>query len=150
MKKPDYHAKDKGTLGEIAVAKYLMQMGIPTFVDMGDNTKVDLIALKNDVPIKIQVKAYKRQKGKSNVIVYNTKTGPGYKYRYKEKDFDVMAVYLYEIDELFFICIQDLLKVKTSMVIRLKKPKNNQKKNLNLVDKYRSFNRAVKRAGLIC
>lgn len=52
------HSKAKGALGEIAVAKDLLAQGYQVFVELGDNSKVDLIVLGSDfLPIKVQVKS---------------------------------------------------------------------------------------------
>ncbi len=50
----------KGTLGEIAVCKELLQLGYEVFVEFGSHSKVDLIALdENYKPYKIQIKTIK-------------------------------------------------------------------------------------------
>lgn len=140
------HSKDKGTLGEIAVAKYMMQRGLPVFAELGDNCKVDLIVLKNDVPIKIQVKTYSKERDGSVVRVYAVKSGPNYRYRYVVTDFDVMAVYLHETDEILFVFLREILEHGEAMTIRLVDAKNGQSKGVKHADNYRSFNKAIKRS----
>jgi hypothetical protein len=39
------HNKTKGALGEIAVAKDLLAKGYQVFAELGDNSRVDLIAM---------------------------------------------------------------------------------------------------------
>lgn len=63
----------KGTLGEIAVCKDLIQLGYKVFVEFGNFSKIDLIALDDEFEVyKIQVKAIE---SKDEVVtVYSIKT----------------------------------------------------------------------------
>ena len=143
--KKQLHAKDKGTLGQLAVAKELMRRGLPVFMECGDNSKADLIVIRKNRCIRIQVKAYKRSADKNTVAIYGTKSGPNYKFTYKQTDFEIFAIYLYEIDEILYVPLREVLLNKSNQItIRFKKSKNNQSKGVRLAENYKSFNRAVK------
>ncbi len=50
----------RGTLGEIAVCKELLQLGYEVFVEVGNHSKVDLVVLdENYKTYKIQIKTIK-------------------------------------------------------------------------------------------
>ena len=70
------HRKDFGTIGELTVARHLLGQGYSVFSEYGDNSKVDLIALVDNVPIKIQVKSCNSSKGK--VSLFLKKNAKGY------------------------------------------------------------------------
>ena len=84
----------KGTLGEIAVCKELIQLGYSVFVEFGNHSKVDLIALDKEFKTyKIQIKA---TKSKNEIVeVYSTKNclNPKYNSTYTIHQVDVFAVY---------------------------------------------------------
>ena len=52
------HKKNKGSIGELKVAADLITKGFSVFTELGDNSKVDLIAIENSTykTYKIQVK----------------------------------------------------------------------------------------------
>ncbi len=116
------HSKEKGNLGELRIAADLVSQGYPVFTELGDNSKVDLIALVGNKPIKLQVKALKEVNG---VVSLDTrKSGPSYSFRYSIEQIDIFAVYVYNRDVIFYISAEELLVSKASRKFRLDKPKN--------------------------
>jgi hypothetical protein len=48
------HSKQLGAIGVLRVAAHLMSQGLSIFAEMGDLSRVDLIVLFDNQPIKIQ------------------------------------------------------------------------------------------------
>lgn len=134
------HRKDKGSIGELAVAQFLLRQGFPCFTELGDNSKVDLIALIDNMPILIQVKARKIKNG--SIQIKSSKSAKGYSYKYQTCDFDVLAVYSYEIDDIGFVSAADFCSFN-SMSFRVMSPKNNQKTKIRLLSDYSDIRKAL-------
>lgn len=132
------HSKMKGNIGEIAVAKTLSLLGYAVFKELGDLSKVDLITLVNNRPIKIQVKSSKLTNGAAHLS--RRKCGPGYKFKYQKDQVDIFALYIPEKDIVIFVDQFELLAFEAEMVIRIEKSKNNQIKHTRTIDKYIDFN----------
>lgn len=151
------HTKTKGSIGEISVIRDLYRRGFAVFTEFGDNCKTDLIAMTSDnFPVRIQVKAsmaYDKDHKPDNdsdasVTVYRNSSGPGYRYSYGEDDFDVLAAYILDRDEILYIPITELTKVASSMSFRFKDhpPANGQTKGIRWADDYHDFISAVRAA----
>ena len=102
------HAKMKGTLGELKVTSELIKKGYAVFTEVGDLSRIDLIAWKDDKLIKIQVKSLASKNG--SIEIHNYKSGPNYRYKYTKEDVDIFAIYSPELDEVFYISINEILK----------------------------------------
>jgi len=144
------HNKDKGTYAELLVAAKLLKNNWQVFSAYGDNSKCDLIAIKENHTVKIQVKYVSPKKG-GYFDIYGSKSGPGYYYTYTEKDFDVMAVYVPEVGLHFFPISFFTKRLKNrknpSAFIRFEPPKNNQKVGIIQSKDFRSFSKAYKLMG---
>jgi hypothetical protein len=136
------HSKQLGAMGVLRVAAHLMSEGLSVFAEMGDLSRVDLIVLVNQQPIKIQVKTRNLQDGK--ITVDSRKSGPGYQYRYKPDDVDVFAIYIPQRDLILFLNVNQVLKAKGTTVIRVDKPKNNQDKGIHWFENYLDFKEALR------
>jgi len=130
----ELHAKNKGSIGELEVASALMKLGYSVFTELGDNSKIDLIASKNNKLTTIQVKAYHSENGA--VYVPTKKSAKGYKYRYKKTDADVFAVYIYDRDSIVYIPVETLLPKKAGITIRIDPTINGQTSNINYYTDY--------------
>lgn len=137
----ELHAKSKGALGELAVAKDLIRLGYSVFSELGDNSKVDLIALV-PAPIRIQVKAFNSNKSVINLPC--KKSGPNYRFRYTEEDVDIFAVYILDHDKIFYVSSRELLTNRTGMNFRLDATLNNQVAKTRFVDDYLDFRKALR------
>ena len=94
----------KGTLGEIAVCKELIQSGFSVFTEAGGHSKLDLIVLDKDFKVfKIQVKAVKSKE--EVVTVYSIKTclNPKYNSVYTVDQIDIFAIYVTDRDLVFYV-----------------------------------------------
>ena len=133
------HSKVKGTIGHLTIATELVKLGCEVFTELGDNSKVDLIALYKTKPIKIQVKAYTSDDNGSNVKIYSTKSGPNYNFKYSEDDVDIFAVYVLDTNDIFYVPSKELCLQNKLMCVRLKETKNGQKNKIRMIDDYKDF-----------
>jgi len=120
------HPKRKGTIGEGIVVLELLRAGIPVFQEFGDLSRVDLIALIGNHPIKIQVKTTTSQNGTAVLNLRKMTLNPKYNYTYQAGDVDVFALVVEDRHQVFYIKAVDALKNKGTLSIRLERAKNNQ------------------------
>ena len=136
------HSKEKGALGEAEIICDLISQGFPAFKEFGDNSKVDLIALINNVPIKIQVKSY--HSGKNGAVgIGPKKSGPGYRFTYTRGQIDVFAVYVYDRDLILYVSAKKIIE-SGGLSIRLDATKNNQQKGVHKASDYISLKEALR------
>lgn len=135
------HSKTKGMIGEFAVAKELSSQNFSVFKELGDLSKIDLIAEKNSKITKIQVKAITEKDGK--IVVDSRKSGPNYSFKYNDEMVDVFAIYILNHDEIFFVSSKELCEAKSSLVFRWTEPKNNQKEKIRNWKEYKNFEKAI-------
>jgi hypothetical protein len=135
------HRKHLGTLGEVAVAKAMMSAGLHVFVEFGDLARVDLIALdpQDGQLYKVQVKTIHNRAGA--IRVKRAKAGPNYSYTYQPGDFDILAIYLPENDEIAYLRYDEL---QYSMTLRIDPTRNNQKQGVRWFCDYTSLERVLR------
>lgn len=136
------HSKQLGTIGVLRVAAKLMSDGYSVFSELGDLSRVDLIALVNHQPIKIQVKTRRLKNGR--ITVDSRKSGPGYRYRYTSDDVDVFAIYVPEEDLTLFVSAAQILNAKSTFAIRLSETKNRQRQRVNRFEDLVDFKKALR------
>lgn len=141
----DNNPNQKGTLGEIAVCKEIVKLGYSVFVEFGSHSKVDLIVLDEKFcPYKIQVKA---TKSKNNIVeVYSIKNclNPKYNSIYTIQQVDIFAVYVCDLDLIFYVTAKELLQNGKLSKFRLSDSKNGQKKFVRYVQDYLDFKKALR------
>lgn len=135
------HAKTKGSAGEMAVAKDLMLKGYGVFYELGDNSKIDLIAEKESRLIKIQVKAYTSVNGEY-VDIRGTKSGPNYRFKYSTNDIEIFAIYVLDLDIILYVS-SNFLNSQSMITIRLKESKNAQTKKVHHFKEFLSFENQI-------
>jgi hypothetical protein len=128
------HTKALGNIGEAAVAKWLLERGYKVFTELGDLSKIDLIAEKKGKLLKIQVKAIKSRKG--IVKLYRRKNGPNYQFVYAEQDVDWFAVYVYNKNLILWVPSSELCTYMSAMNIRLEPPRNGTKTGFHMYTDY--------------
>ncbi len=135
------HRKHLGTLGEVAVAKALMLAGLHVFVEFGDLARVDLIALdpRDGRLYKIQVKTIHNRTGA--IRVKRSKVGPNYSYTYRPEDFDILAIYLPESDQIAYLKSEELQR---SLTLRVDPAKNKQQRGIRWFRDYTSLERVLR------
>lgn len=144
------HSKTKGNIGETAAALYLMKREYPVFTEMGDSCKVDLIALVENRPVRIQVKAIVPD-GDNRIRVPLKSSGPNYQYHYTSDDVDVMCLYDLTNEDLFWVSLVEIEsegRKSITLVHRIAERAGGPKQNL--ASEYRSFQNAANKAfGLV-
>ena len=128
------HNKLKGSIACSAVVLALQQNGFNVFSEIGDLSRVDLIAEKNNILRKIQVKFSGQTADVARLRL--TKSGPcSYTYTYSNKDVDWFAVYSPGNNCIAWVSFQEIQQSK-HVTIRLKHTKNHQQKGIKLVAEY--------------
>ena len=127
--------KRKGETTEAVVISEMIKRGFDVSVPFGENTRYDLV-LDNGKELKtVQCKTGRL---KDNVVKFNTASTTSNYTETVEKDYseqvDSFIVYCYENDGLYQIPIEEA--PNSEMKLRLKKPKNNQKKGINWAKEY--------------
>lgn len=119
-----------GTVGELAVAKDLMLKGFDVFSSIGDCSKADLVALKNDKILRVQVRSTNTIKC-GRVTVKAGKTTSGKMQWAKQGDYDYVALYVLEKDQVAYVPLSLLLEGKSqSIALRLDEPGNGQREGV--------------------
>jgi len=130
------HPKQKGTIGEGIVILELLRNGIPVFQEFGDLSRVDLIALIGNTPIKIQVKTTTSKRGVAVLNLRKLTLNPKYNYTYRQEDVDVFALVVEDRNEVFYIRADQALENKGTLTLRLERAKNNQHSLVNYGESY--------------
>ncbi len=124
------HSKQKGNIGAAEVIRVLAEAGISVFIELGDFSKIDLIAEKGGIMRRVQIK-YCGQK-KDTAILELIKSGPnGYRYHYKETDVDWFALYHPYSNSVYWVSAAEACKMKATFTIRVVPTKNNNTVNIN-------------------
>lgn len=125
------HSKQKGNIAQSAVIHALTQAGISVFVELGDYSKVDIIAEKGGIVRRIQVK-YGGKK-QDVAILEVKKSGPnGYRYHYQTTDVDWFALYHPASGNVYWIRADLACSHKASIAVRVVPAKNNNnQQNVN-------------------
>jgi len=134
----------KGALGEHGVIKYLLSKSLPVFKSICDNSRIDLVTEVDGKLVKIQVKTTSSKDGKAWLYTKKSCLNRKYNYSYEEGDVDVFALYVDDIDRVFFISSKEATKNTSSFTLRFTKPGNNQVKNINFADDYLDFEKALR------
>ncbi len=133
----------KGILGEIAVIKNLCAQGYDVFQAVSNSSRVDLIALRDNIPIKIQVKSTYSKNGIVTAYTRKTCLNPVYNYSYSTDDFDVLAIYVIDKDVVCYIASHEILANRTMVKLRFEEAKNGQQKRIRYVSDYSDFENAL-------
>lgn len=135
------HSKSKGTIGELSIATDLAKQGFFVFKELGDLSKIDLIAEKETKLYKIQIKAVTEKEGK--VRVPSRKSGPHYNFRYTKEMVNIFAVYVLNHNEIFYIAAKELCKTRSGLTFRYSTTKNGQSKKVKFWADYRDVNQII-------
>lgn len=118
------HTKQKGTIGHIAVALHLAKLNWHVFTEIGDLSKIDLIAVKGDKTVRIQVKSVSARGGV--VVASSKKSGPGYEFRYSTSDIDCFAIHCIDNGWIAFVSANELCSDGGQIHLRIDETKNKQ------------------------
>lgn len=128
------HSKNKGNIGQLAVAKVLAQMGYSVFTEQGDISKIDLIAEKNGKLIRFQCKAISPRNGA--IAIRFEKFGPNYKFKYESFMFDYFGVYDLLNDKVYVIPSTIISENPSGISLRIAPAKNNQSSLIRYCNDY--------------
>ena len=128
------HSKKKGNIGQFGVGLALSKLGYSIFTEEGDISKIDLIAEKNNILLKIQCKAVTPLNG--YIPISLKKSGPNYQFKYSSEMFDYFGVYDLEDGLVYLIPSSVLDNRGHSFSLRKTKARNNQKNRVNYAEDY--------------
>jgi hypothetical protein len=118
-------------MGELHVAKLLIENGYSVFQSFGDNSKIDLIVVDDDYNThRLQVKVFSRDSRDTNVTsVKFGKSGPGYTFTYTSNMFDWFVIVDVVTTDVAWIPVsifESSNAIKPSITLRHVMPKNRQ------------------------
>lgn len=119
------HSKMKGNIAESAVIFALTKAGCNIFKELGDLSKVDLIAEFNGKIITIQVKGKTPKNGVLQLPL--KKSGPNYSFHYQAGQFHYFALCNLLTGEVALIDSNILKTHGSCLNLRITQTKNNQK-----------------------
>lgn len=124
------------------VAHELYKRGIPCFCELGDTSRIDLIAHLHPRLVRIQVKALTAYQGAYKLS--NVKSAKGYFYLYGRDDVDLFAVYCVDHDCVAWVNPRDFITEgqRSSISLRAEPPQNGQRKGVHLLADYLDFGKA--------
>lgn len=129
------HSKNKGNIAQSSVVLAPHEQGLNVFAELGDLSRIDLIAELNGCLRKIQVKFDGTDKGYAYVKLQ--KFGPnGYRYSYSDSDIDWFAVYHQASGKIAWVNIKELRGHTSGVAIRINPCRNSQTKNIRPIDDY--------------
>lgn len=130
------NTSQKGNLAQSKVIARLVELGVSVFLPFGEGEKVDIIYIKDSIPIRGQIKHARIYK---DCVTFNTcslayvdgrkTTRVGY-----AGHVDTFLVYCSENEEVYEVPEHET--PKAIMSLRLSKPKNNQKKLVRYAKDY--------------
>lgn len=136
-----YHSKQKGNIGETAVALDLLKNNYSVFTELGDLSKIDLITIIEGKMIRVQVKSLTTVKDVVGTSIKSS--GPNYSYKYTKSDVDIFAIYVLDKDIILYVSLNDF-GTNGGMAIRFKSTKNGQKKRIRNYKDYLDILKAIK------
>lgn len=108
-----------GNIGEAKVLCKFVELGVPVYTPVGDGNEIDMIAIFNDKPNRIQVKTTESVRD-DGLMMWKTTRQDGYRgsrVRYDSQSVDYFAFYCIQSDVL---CLMPATDIKNdTMSIRL-------------------------------
>jgi len=127
--------KQKGDIAEAFVTYLLKQEGFNVLIPWGEDNRYDLVAEKNGVFKRIQVKYVTPKNGALDVPI---RSSNNYNIiHYSPKDIDVIAACYPKLNKVYFIPLNSI-KNKSRLKLRLSPTKNKQIKYVIMASKYES------------
>jgi hypothetical protein len=132
-----HQKKEKGDIGLAYAIARVTELGWSVCLSIKEHTKYDLIAEKNGVCKRIQVRYTTPHNGVMAVklrSIWSDKNGVHSRLR-EEGDFDILAVFCPTTKSVFFIKDEEF-ENGTAISLRLEPSKNNQKKNVRMAEDF--------------
>lgn len=139
------NSKRIGNIGEVKALSKFVELGIPVYIQFGDNETADLVADFNGKLNKIQVKtSSKAEDGKMEFQVASatsfSRTGDTV-HKYTEFEVDYFVLYNIQRDKIFIVPFEECSS--RTFTIRYELPKNGQKIGIHMEEDY-SFEKYIK------
>lgn len=125
-----HHTKNKGDFGVLKCQISLYEQGYLVLTPNTEHSPFDLVAYKDGVFKRIQVKYRSASSGKIDIIFRSSwadKNGTHEK-PVDKNEIDLYCIYCPETDKCYYF---DPSKYEKSFTLRIDKPKNNQTKGVN-------------------
>lgn len=132
------HTKRLGTQGELIVCEDLLRRGFDIYTSIGDYSKIDIIAIKDDQIVRLQVKSVV-DSSTGVFSVSASKIANKGRVFYAENDFDYLAACLLDKKIVAYIPLSLLTPRKgQSISIRFEQNKS-RNKNSNLFENFQTI-----------
>lgn len=128
------NTKHVGDVCEAAVITALIKCGYRVSIPFGENQRYDLIAEKDNVLYKVQVKSGRLRKGAILFPCYSIHAHRGGRMRRYAGEIDLFGVYCRDVDCTYLIPFDDLAGYSGSL--RIDPPKNGQEKKVRWAERY--------------
>jgi Holliday junction resolvase-like predicted endonuclease len=130
------HIKTKGYIAELYVTARLIEDGWRVLSPVGENHRYDLVAEKEGVFIRIQVKYVTPKNG---VLAVNCRSSNNWSVlHYSSKEIDIIAVFNSENKSIYYIPVS---KINRSLFkLRINPAKNKQKAKIHLAEEFVNLN----------
>lgn len=130
------NTKRIGNIGEGVVLSELVKMGIPVYIQFGDNEAADFIIIINTIPFKIQVKTSTSFDGEKTSFDLTSSTSHrknGKKHKYSCEEVDMFFCYDVKKERVLLIENKGYM---SGVVFRYTLPKNKQVNNINFANQH--------------
>lgn len=134
----DVDTHQKGDIAELAIAFEAVKLGYSVSFPYGHNNRYDLIVDRNEKLERVQVK-YVNSDGitiKISCRSVNKENGKLVKHKYTKNDIEWLAVFDSFDNTCYFIPSEELNDGMDTVILRIEKPKNNQKKLIRWAKDY--------------
>lgn len=126
------HTKLKGDIGQLIAATELIKRGWHIAFPYGENCKYDLIAEKEGLFKRVQVKAVTPKDG---ILRVNCRSSNNWSViHYRPTDFEILAAVDLGTQKVYFISSDKIHK--NMFTLRLSTPRNNQRKKINFAEMF--------------
>ena len=129
--------KQYGTYAEYLTVTKLISYGYDVFVPIGDNSKVDLICIVDNIPIKIQVKSQIKSKDPSIASFLTESKACQTKHKHTYSVTEVDCFIFVDIGKNEFFILKNNTNLPKSFKVRYNLTKNNQNKLVNFASDYK-------------
>lgn len=132
------NSKHIGLIAEAKVIARLIELGISVLKPLGDNDPFDIVTYENGKFLRGQIKMGKKNKTGSSFKFNSRKFNPFKKTcSFYNGQIDVFYTYERDSGNVYKVPLSELSNNQYSVVLRLKKSKNNQSKKTKWADDYK-------------
>lgn len=128
--------KRLGNIGEAKVLSSLVELGIPVYLQFGDNEPADYIIIVDNDCLKVQVKTSSTHNGEITEFDLTSSTvhrKNGVKHKYSLKEVDIFLCYDEKTKRIFVVKNRGNM---SGITIRYTPSKNNQSTNVNMYSNF--------------